>query len=156
MKRLVYFSAIFMLISIATLLFTFGYYNQLDIKCRGDFESHINANKLIANVGAHFEQGKGILTIAGSFQESADAVKTIKLASVFDYNVYGRLIYIKLVQQYSSVSSVDINKKIQHLSPMVFSSREIEYAYEIQVQPGGDYLIKHHGLPILYCKKNSR
>ncbi|VUT06255.1 hypothetical protein [Klebsiella huaxiensis] len=67
MKRLVYFSAIFMVISIAIILFTFEHYNKLDIKCRVD----------------------------------------------------------------------------------------IEYAYEIQLQPGDDYLIKQHGLPILYCKKTS-
>lgn len=154
MKRLVYFSAIFMVSSIAILLLTFEHYNKLDLKCRGGVESHINANKLIANVGMHFEQGKGILTIAGTFQENADAVKNIKLASVFDYNIYGKLMYLKLVQQYSSISSADVNKKIHYLLPMVFSSRDIEYAYEIQVQPGGDYLIKQHGLPILYCKKN--
>ena len=61
--------------------------------------------------------------------------------------------YIKVSQQYSSISVGEIESKLQHLLPLVLSSRNVEYVYEFQPQSGGDYLIKQHGIPILYCKK---
>ncbi len=153
MRRLLIFSGVFMTLSLVALFLTVEHYNKLDVKCRGEFESHIDASTLIANVGVNFEKGRGILTIAGRFQEGNNALEYIKIATVFNYEVYGKLTYIKVSQQHSSISAGDIDSKLQHLLPMVFSSRDVEYVYEFQLQNGGDYLIKQHGIPILYCKK---
>ncbi|MDU7347516.1 MAG: hypothetical protein E7L23_18870 [Klebsiella grimontii] len=153
MRRWIFFSAISMVLSLVALFWASARYNKLDVKCRGEFESHIGADSLAANVGVNFEKGKGILNIAGEVHGKESLIKYIKIATVFNYSTHGKLMYIKVSQQYSSISVGEIESKLQHLLPLVLSSRNVEYVYEFQPQSGGDYLIKQHGIPILYCKK---
>lgn len=153
MRRLVFLAVVFLLVSIITLVATVKHYDSLDVKCRGEFESHVNNNQVIANVGVSFTGGKGVVIIAGNFQDANNEVENLKVTTVFNYTVYGKLMYLTVTQQHSSIADVELNDKLQHLLPMIFSSRDIEYVYEFQQQKGGDYLIKQHGIPILYCKK---
>ena len=144
MRRWIFFSAISMVLSLVALFWASARYNKLDVKCRGEFESHIGVDSLAAN---------GILNIAGEVHGKESSIKYIKIATVFNYSTHGKLMYIKVSQQYSSISVGEIESKLQHLLPLVLSSRNVEYVYEFQPQSGGDYLIKQHGIPILYCKK---
>ncbi|EJV1071183.1 hypothetical protein N6A11_003188 [Klebsiella oxytoca] len=153
MRRLILFSMVFFLVSIITLILTVEHYDKLDVKCRGEFESHVNDNKISANVGVSFSGGKGVVIISGIFYGGGDEIRNMKVTTVFNYSLYGKLMYLTVSQQHSSISDTEFNEKLQYLLPMVFSSRDIEYVYEFQLQSGGDYLIKQHGIPILYCKK---
>lgn len=153
MRRLILFSMAFLLASIITLIMTTEHYDRLDVKCRGEFESHVNNNKITANVGVSFSGGKGVVIISGSFYGGDDEIRNLKITTIFNYSLYGKLMYLTVSQQHSSVSDVELIEKLQYLLPMVFSSQGIEYVYEFQLQNGGDYLIKQHGIPILYCKK---
>ncbi|EOI1394313.1 TPA: hypothetical protein LVL69_005510 [Klebsiella oxytoca] len=153
MRRLIFFAAFFLMVSLVIMIITIESYDNLNVKCRGEFESHVSSNKLIANVGVSFTGGKGVVIIVGNFHGDNDELRNIKVTTVFNYSLYGKLMYLTVNQQHSSISDIDISDKLQHLLPMVLSSRDIEYVYEFQPQSGGDYLIKQHGIPIFYCKK---
>ncbi|HHT3529028.1 hypothetical protein ACVGWG_04495 [Enterobacter asburiae] len=126
------------------------------IHCTSAFDSQVNKSSLHAVVTLYLYRNKGSVQISGDYISPAGEHTPVKSVAGIIYQNDGQDYHVRFTGNKTSFSGKDLKEEFNLLVPFSFTSKNIDYVYQLQQQTDGSYLVRQYGVPLVMCKKIAR